>query len=201
MKRIIYVSMTLMCVMLLTACGNKGGDNVEDLSGLPSDFKTAPDTLKVKALMDLKISPDSIAVFLCEAGAGMRPGVKVKDFADITTYMYTHCSEEDFEIFSTTFDSHVETLTPAQRMNLYAIVAQEDGNADKMGYELGLVYINSVMERDLTLGAVDKEIAEFRRACGKDEDTYNRFLKGFAVAISTRQPGELPAELVRKYGK
>lgn len=198
MKIFVYVSMTLVCALLLSACGNKSGEN---LSGLPSDFKTAPDTLKAKALIDKGISPDSIAIFFCEAGAGMRHGVNVKDFADITTYMYTHCTEEDFEIFSTAFDSHVETLTPAQRMKLYSLIAQEDGNADKMGYELGLVYVNSVMERDLSLGAVDKEIAEFRRACGKDEDTYNRFLKGFAVAISTRQKGELPSELVRKYGK
>lgn len=168
---------------------------------LPSDFSALPDTAKVRALIDMGVSPDTMAVFVSEVAAGMRPGISIQSPEDVLTYVYTNCSDEDFTMFSATFESHVENLPPAAKMKVYALSASAAGNADKMGYKIGLEYLNSVLEKDLSIGAIDKEIAEFRRACGKDEDTYQRFLKGFAAAISTRAPGELPAELVSKYGK
>ena len=183
---------------LLFSCGKSdGGNNVID-SSLPADFATMSDSAKVRVLLDHGLSPDSIAVFVCETAEGKHPGIAFKDFTVVDTYMYERLGETGFGLYRQAFDSYMEYMPLVAKMKM--LMASPLADLDRVGYELGLGHVNQVIEKRLTIGKVDREVAELRRACGNDEDTFNRFLRGFAAGINTRAAGEIPAEIVAEYG-
>lgn len=192
----LYLSV-VMC-MLLCACNGKDSDN-STMAGLPRDFSSKPDSTKVHMLLDNGMPLDSLAVYVCKAAVGDIQGVSINDFASIDAYIYAAKGEKEYEVYALAFDECKKQLSLVKKLRLYKKNALED--PDKIGYQLGLQYVNDVIYNKLTIGKVDREIADFRRACGDDEDTYNRFLKGFAVGISTRTPGEVPQDIIDQYGR
>lgn len=185
-------------VSSMASCGSSdSGSSALDKS-LPSDFASLPDTSKVRVLLDKGVAPDSLAVYMCEVAEGKHGNVRISDYMEVDTYIYEKLGEEGFGIYRMAFDSYAASMPLVSKMKLYT--ASSLGDLDRMGYELGLEYVNQVLDKHLTIGKVDREVAELRRACDNDEDTFNRFLRGFAAGISTRAPGEVPAEIVEAYG-
>lgn len=184
----------------LMALGGCKGDEAADATtaAMPGNFSSSPDSVKVKMLLDHNVSLDSLANYICRAAAGEIKNVNITDFGQIDAYIYTHRGEKDYEVYALAFDECKKSLPLTSKLTLYRKNALLD--PDKVGYQLGLEYVNDVMDKKLTIGKVDREVAEFRKACGDDEDTYKRFLKGFAVGLSTRAAGEIPQDILAQYG-
>ncbi|MBD5232398.1 MAG: hypothetical protein HDS66_09670 [Bacteroidales bacterium] len=198
-----HVNKTLLVLIilagaLLTAC--KSGETQDaSLADMTREIANKPDSLKVKQLLEARIPMDSVAVIVTKMAIGEVPGVNIDNLADIDAFLYMNRSEKDYEVYTLAMDSYSKKLPLSKRFRLYKKSPLID--KDKLGYQLGLEYVSDVIDRKLTIGKVDKEIAEFRRECGEDEDTYNRFLKAFQVGINTRSPEEIPADIRAEYGK
>lgn len=193
----ILTALSLVIICFLAGC--KGNNSIDSTTAaMPKNFGTLPDSTKVKLLLEQQISLDSLAGYICRAAAEDIPGVKIESLADVEAEIYSLKGERDFSVYMLAFDECKHKLPLVKKLNVYSKNTLE--GEDMLGYRLGLEYVNDVMQRKLTIGKVDKEIAEFRSACGDDEDTYKRFLKGFATALQTRKPGEVSAEIISQYG-
>lgn len=195
-----YASWILVLATLVVAVACKKNE-VQDatMAHVTQEIKNRPDSLKVRSMLDARMSMDSIAVLVTNIAVGDVPGVTIDNLADIDSYLYMNRSEKDYEVYTLAMDSYAKTLPLSKRFRFYKKSPLID--KDKMGYQLGLEYVSEVMDRKLTIGKVDNEIAEFRRECGEDEDTYNRFLKAFKVGLETRSPDEVPAEILQNYAQ
>lgn len=197
--RICKLLVVLLLVLSFGSCSSGSNDGSASIDkSLPAGFASLTDSAKIRVLIDQGVSPDSIGVFVCEVAEGKHPGISIADYMAVDTYIYERLGESGFGLYRLAFDSYASSMPLVSKMKLY--MASGLGDLDRLGYELGLEYVNQVMEQKLTIGKVDREVAELRRACDNDEDTYNRFLKGFAAGISTRAPGEVPAEIIAEYG-
>jgi len=194
-------NLSMLALVIAAGCiasCKKGQDLDSTTSKMPANFASLPDTTKVRHLIDKQVPLDSIAVYLCDAAIGRIKNVHVDNFTDIDTYIYTHCGDKDFEVYALALDEYKKSLPLVDKLTLYKKTSLDD--PDKIGYKLGLEYVNSVMEKKLAIGKVDREIADFRRACGNDDDTYNRFLIGFSTGIRSRTAGEISPDIVERYG-
>ena len=48
---------------------------------------------------------------------------------------------------------------------------------------------------------VDRDLQEFRKACGTDTATYNRFLIGFRTVLRMDKGVDVPTEIYQKYAE
>ena len=193
-QKILLVAVAVVMVSL-SSCKSDSATT----SRMSKDFAASADTVKVRMLIESGMPMDSLAMYLCKAAIGEVKGVSINNFSDVDAYIYMNRGEKEYELYALAMDDYTKQLPLVSKLKLYKKSALVD--PDKAGYQLGLEYVNDVMDKKLKIGQVDREIADFRQACGEDEDTYNRFLKGFALGISTRAAGEIPQEVAAKYGK
>ena len=52
-----------------------------------------------------------------------------------------------------------------------------------LGLQLGLEYMQSVRENNLSVDDVKRELKAFKQACGNDSNTYKRFIIGFRTVL------------------
>ncbi len=200
-SRLHVIKASVLCAAALiwaSGCKNNEADDATT-AAMPRNFASSSDSVKVKMLLDHNVSLDSLAQYVCLAAAGEIKNVNITDFGQIDAYIYTHRGEKDYEVYALAFDECRKSLPLTSKLTLYKKNALQD--PDKIGYQLGLEYVNDVMDKKLTIGKIDKEVAEFRKACGADEDTYKRFLKGFSVGLSTRASGEIQDDILVQYGQ
>ena len=71
---------------------------------------------------------------------------------------------------------------------MYAQAGTEDPQG--LGYRLGLEYMTSIRDQRKSADDVERELAEFRKACGADSATYRRFIPSsiWPSAISSSNP-------------
>ena len=173
-----------------SACKRKGH------ADLPSDFEEKTDAQKVEWLMK-ETTPDSVARFICKAAVGQNEDATIKSLADASLYAYEHYTGENLAKFQIAYDDFVSTLPLAPKMKLLYQAGQLDPIG--LGYQLGLEYVGQIREQKKSVQDIESEIAEFRRACGKDHDTYDRFITGFHTALEADRGQDLSEEVYRRF--
>lgn len=188
------VALTLACCLtILASCGGKGHGN-----HFPKGFADWHDARKVQYVMD-NASPDSVARFLCAASLGKIEGVKIDTLPTATLYVMENYPDSCLQSFAEAYDAYVDGASLKDRMRLYRLAASEDPM--KLGYELGLHYVNKIRVNGMTPEEVEAEIAELQRACADDTVTFTRFRKGFRVALTVDGAADIPKSIYDKYSK
>ena len=193
MRNLIILAIGLM--IALVGCGkskNKGE------SAFPENFNSLPDTARVAFVMKTS-TPDSVARFICNAALGNVEGAKIDSLGVATNYAYEKYTGEEIDNFSVEYDTFVASLPLPEKMKMYAMAGVEDPQG--LGLQLGLEYMQAIRDRNMTAKEVEAEIEAFRKACGADEDLYQRFLTGFRTVLQVDNGQDVPKAIFDKYGK
>ncbi|MDE7382039.1 MAG: hypothetical protein K2N03_07950 [Muribaculaceae bacterium] len=180
-----------LCSLTVGCKGNGSG-----YGNLPSDFQQRSDTQKIMYLVD-NVEPDSVARFICAAAIDEVPGVSLDSLSVVTLYAYNHYKGKDLERFQNAFDEYPDKLPLAKKMKLLFKASLDD--PIQLGYQLGLEYTSQIRDQHKSADEVESEIKEFRKACGKDTETYQRFLQGFKIALEADHGKDLPEDVYRRF--
>lgn len=154
------------------------------------------DVVQVRYVMDHS-TPDSTARFICLAALGKVPGARIDTLPIATLYAYENYRDSALAVFSDEYDRFSMTLPLADKMKILALAGSVDPQA--LGYELGLHYADQIREKNMTAAEVRRELAEFKKACADDPDTYERFLKGFGIVLKIDNGRDIPEEIYKEY--
>ena len=163
---------------------------------LPDDFNQLPDTAKVAHMMDI-VAPDSVARFICDAALGKSDVAKIDTFAIATAYAYEHYADSCLISFSQELDDYSANLPLADKMEIYKQAGQSD--PQRLGYELGLEYVNYIRSNKTDAAKVKEEIEAFRVACADDSLMYVRFIKGFKTVLQADRGKDLPEDIYKMF--
>lgn len=176
----------------LAACGGDGNKN----GRYPANFDKIGDAGRVDFIM--KHAPgDSVARFIIFSALGRNPGARIDTMATVTNFAYEKLRGEDLDKFSTEYDMIISSLPLADRMRIYALAGSEDPQG--FGYTLGLEYLNTIRDDNKKVADIEKELAEFRKACGNDTATYRRFLIGFKTVLRVDSGKDIPADVYNRF--
>lgn len=190
MKRVM-TGAGLVLALVLAGCSGKGGD-----SDFPSDFSSRSDSEKVAYMMEA-VGPDSVARFICNASLGKLGSVKVDSMSMAVLYAYENYKDAEAQtLFGETLDSMQNSLPLSEKMEILQKVGTEDPMG--LGLKLGLEYIQQIRERHITVNDALAEIREFKKACGNDNETYDRFVTGLKVALKENGNRELEPGVYEK---
>lgn len=187
------------CALLLGVLAASCGGRDKNVGDFPQNFSQIGDAGRVSYMMS-KVSPDSVARFICNAALGKVPGARIDTLATATLYAYENYRDENLQTFSSAYDEFSENLPLDEKMTLRKLAAVDDPMG--LGYELGLEYVNKIRLDAKQSAEVEKEIDAFRRACAKNPEdslTFKRFLKGFQVALDYDGGEGIPADIYSKY--
>ncbi len=191
--------LSLICLSLIliaaSACSMKSDNGVV---GFPSDFNALDDVSKVAYVMK-NSSPDSVARFICQASLGNLPEAKIDTFAIAAAYAYEEYNQNDslLRIYSSEIDRYPESLSLPDKMKIYFMSGKSDPT--RMGYQLGLEYVNHIRENNMTVAQINEELKEFKNACAEDSITYRRFMKGFHIVLKLDHGKDLPEEIYNTF--
>lgn len=192
MSSLSRIAAPALTITLMVACKGGSGSGGD----FPGDFSQWPDTAKVGYMMK-HTTPDSVARFICNATIGRVPGIEIDSISEATLYAYESYKSHDLDKFQEEYDGYSSTLPLALKMKLLFKVATE--NPIQLGYQLGLEYVERIREDQKSVADVEAEIKEFRKACGADTETYDRFIKGFKIALQEDHGKDLPEDIYRHF--
>lgn len=185
--------MSPMAMLLLAACGGKPA--VEQ-PGFPPDFNSRDDASKVAYMMQT-VTPDSVARFICDGALGKIKGANIDTVPIAVAYAYEHYNDSSLMYFSREFDDYSSNLNLPDKMRIYLLAGLSDPK--RLGYELGLEYVDHIREDSMNVAEVRKEIEAFKTACADDSITYVRFLKGFKTVLRLDHGKDLPEEIYQAF--
>lgn len=185
------VSLAAISLMAFSSCGGGKGENE-----FPEGFDSKSDAEKVAYVME-HATPDSVARFICLGALGRIEGVSIDTLANATLYSYENYTDTTLAQFSNEFDRFSASLDLPDRMKLLSMAGTIDPQG--LGYDLGLHYVDQIREKGMTVKEIKAELAEFRKACGKDTETYDRFMKGFRIALKLDRGKDLKEEIYREF--
>lgn len=195
-RRLCRATQMLTAVALLSATASCGGSK-SDETALPENFNTIGDNGRV-AYMMRTVTPDSLARFMCDASLGRLDWARIDSLAAASLYVYENYHDEEAAgRFSEEFERYSASLPLEDKMRLYIMSGKSDANS--LGYDLGLEYVNYIREHNITAAQAEKEINAFRAKCADDPDTYRRFVKGFRVVLEADHGHDLPEEVYNKF--
>lgn len=191
---ILILSGISLAFMLLSGACHRNGEAAAGMSS--ADFNSSDDTTKVAYMMK-SVSPDSVARFICDASLGKLPDVTLDTFAIAAAYAYENYNDSSLRIFSEEIDSYSANLPLPEKMKIYFMAGKSD--PQRMGYQLGLEYVNHIRENRMSVEEISKEIAAFKAACADDSVTYNRFIKGFHTVLKLDHGKDLQEEVYEAF--
>lgn len=180
--------------LTLASCGDKNRQS----DRLPDGFDRIGDIGRVDYMMK-HATPDSVARFIVDGALGRIPGVRIDTMAIATSYAYDTYKGDDLDNFSVAYDQYINALSLPDRMKAIKLGGSEA--PQRLGYVLGLDYMNSIRQGNKTIADVDREISEFRKACGSDTATYNRFMIGFRTVLRMDHGVDVPEDIYKKYAQ
>lgn len=192
MKSLFFPSILLFALCLM---GCKGG-NKNGGDGFPENFDQLTDTAKV-AYVIKNTTPDSVARFICRAALNQIKDAKIESLGVATNYAYEKYTGDNLDAFANAYDGYITTLPLADKMRLYALAGTEDPQG--LGLQLGLEYLQSIRENNLSPEDVEKELKAFKAACKDDPDTYKRFLIGFKTVLKADKNNDMPAGIYERF--
>lgn len=181
---------------LLPLCSCGGG---KEKDSFPSNVNEMSD-IEIVDYMMKRVSPDSVARFICRASLGKIEGVKIDTLANATLYAYENYKDDNLQTFAAAYDEYSEGLPLDEKVTLRKLAAVDDPMG--LGYTLGLEYVNSIRADHKNAKEVEAEIAALKRACEKNPEdslTFKRFMTGFKVALEYDGSNEIPMEIYQKY--
>ncbi len=188
-----FLIVAFLTIVSLSGC--KGGK--EDTGGgFPANFNELADTARVSYVMK-NTTPDSVARFICRAALGQIEGARIESLGIATSYAYEKYNGKDLDSFGDEYDSFVASLPLADKMRMYAMAGVVDPQG--LGLQLGLEYMQSIREKNLSVGDVEKELKAFKTACGSDSTTYERFLIGFKTVLEADKGKDMPKAIYDKF--
>lgn len=177
--------------VVLTGCGSNGSEN-----GFPENFDKIGDAGRIAFMME-RVPADSVARFICDAALGKIEGARIDSLATATLYPYEHYRDADLASYANAYDTYSQSLPLPEKMRLYGMAAQV--NPQQMGYQLGVEYINNIRSRKMSVQDISAEIAEFKKACKSDPDTYRRFVKGLKAALEMEHGNGISEEVYIRF--
>ena len=183
----------MAAVMMLAACGGKPEAARKTF---PPDFNAMDDASKVAYMMKT-VSPDSVARFICDGALGKIEGVRIDTIAIAVAYAYENYNDSSLMYFSREFDDYSSNLDLPDKMKIYLMAGLSDPK--RLGYELGLEYVDHIREDSMKVADVKREIEAFKVACAEDSITYVRFLKGFKTVLRLDHGKDLPEEIYKAF--
>lgn len=187
----------LMLLPALTGCGGKNGEG----NNHAGEFEGMDDRAKVQYLMK-RVSPDSVARFICDAALGKVEGVRIDTLSMATLYAYEQYKDSDLQSFQIAYDMYADNLQLPDKMRLRKLAASD--NPDALGYQLGLEYVNDIRTGRKQASEVEAEIAALRKVCDEapeDSLTFRRFMTGFKVALDNDGTDGIPKSIYESYSK
>lgn len=181
-----------LAVMTVSCKNNKDGKT----GSFPENFSSMSDTEKVSYLMRTT-TPDSVARFIIYASLDEKGEHHLDSLGVVTNYVYSTYPSDKQVAFGEEYDKTVDKLPLAKRMKLYAMAGEE--NPQGLGYELGLSYIALIRDKNMKVGDVEKEISEFKKACGEDTATYRRFIVGFKTALEYDRGKDISKDIYERF--
>lgn len=174
-------------------CSRNGG---KDKNSFPQNFNSLSDEEKVDFMIQ-QYSPDSVARFICQASLGNLSYANIEDLGVATNYAFEHFKGDALDQFSNTYDSYVSSLPLADKMKIYALAGTEDPQG--LGLRLGLEYLQSIREKNLSPQQVEEELKAFKVACSNDKETYDRFLIGFKTVLKADKGKDMPKGVYERF--
>lgn len=193
MKKLLLICGIAITLLCFYNCGGNDGNGLKDL---PKNFNSMSDSQKVAWMME-KVTPDSLARFLFQAALGRIPGVKIDTLAMATLYAYENYKDSALIAFSDEYDRYPQSLSLPDRMKVYIIAGRSDPMG--LGYSLGLEYVNQIRENQMSTQQIDAELKALKEVCGTDTMMFDRFMKGFRVALKVDHGHNLPESIYNKY--
>ncbi len=187
---VIFFVSALAC--LCASCHKSNNANGE----FPDNYAAMGDTARV-AFMMRNADPDSVARFICRGALGQLGEHYVDSLPLATAYAYEHYQGDQLDAFSLAYDNFIGSLPLNDKMRIYVLGGTEDPQG--LGLRLGLEYVQSIRDNNLTVDDVEKELKAFKAACGADKDTYDRFIVGFRTVLKADNGTDLPKEIYNKF--
>ncbi len=188
-------SLFIAGILLIALTGCKGKNSASD-TDFPENFAQLPDTAQVSFVMK-NATPDSVARFICASVLGKVPQSNIRNLAIATNYAFESYSDNDLGIFSNTYDEYVASLPLADKMTIYAKAGTDDPQG--LGLQLGLEYMQSIREKNLTPDQVEEELKALKNACKDEPETYERFLVGFKTVLKVDQNSDVPKDIYDRF--
>lgn len=199
MKRIMKVllggAVLLIPAFTLPGCGGEK----KSASALAEALAGMNDAAKIHYMMN-KVTPDSVARFICDASLGRLEGVKIDTLSMAALYAYENYKDEDLQSFQAAFDAYAENLQLPDKMKLRKLAASD--NPDALGYQLGLEYVDDIRTGKMSSAQVESEIAALKKVCEQNPEdslTFHRFMTGFKVALDQDAGNGVPRQIYEKY--
>ena len=188
-----YLFIAGVIMLALSACkGKNSGGDID----LPENFAQLPDTAQVSFMMK-NATPDSVARFICASALGKVPQSQIRNLSIATNYAFEKYSDNELGIFSNTYDEYVASLPLSEKMTIYAKAGTDDPQG--LGLQLGLEYMQSIREKNLTPEQVEEELKALKIACKNDPEVYKRFLVGFKTVLKVDQNSDVPKEIYERF--
>lgn len=196
MKKTLTLVLASSILMAWSATVMSCGGKEKNAGQFPDNFSKVGDAGRV-AYMMRHVAPDSLARFIIYASIGKVPGARIDTLAIATNYAYEHLRGQDMDKFGMEYDNVISSLSLPEKMKVLALGGSEDPQG--LGYRLGLEYLESVRDDHKSVTEIQGEIAEFRKACASDPDTYERFVTGFKTALQYDGGKSIPADVYRTF--
>lgn len=190
-KLLLFIGIGLLA--LIAACS---GNEKKTQSALPPNFSSMSDEERMSTMMR-KIDPDSLARFLCRASLGEIPGAQIDTLSTAYVYAIENLRGDDVEKFAVGFENAMSNLSLSDKMATQFKLGLSDSLS--VGYDLGLRYVNTIRTKRLDIKAIEKDLGEFRQACGTDTSTYRRFVYGFRTALAVDSGKDLSNDIFNRY--
>ncbi len=193
-----FLVAVIAVVVIMTAASGCGKQNAEE-KALAEKLRNMSDSQMVDYLMKTT-TPDSVARFLCRAALNEIPGVTVDTLVMAKIYATEHYKGDDLNKFLDAYEEYPNRLRLAKKLRLWKFDMMEDPMA--LDYELGLKYVDDIRVGKKNAKEIEEEIEELRRECAKhpeDSASFNRFKKGFSVALLADDGSDVPVEIYAKY--
>lgn len=191
MKNTASIITVAAACLLMTGCSGGGSDK-----GFPKDFSSMTDAQKTAWMME-NHAPDSVAHILCDIALENYKGIKIDTLPNAVLYAYENYRGDSLVAFSTEFDSYSSSLPLESKMKIYTLAGKSDPMG--LGYQLGLEYVANIRQKNMSADQVAQEIEAFRKACGEDTETYERFYKGFQVALNADSGVDLDPQIKARF--
>lgn len=187
------VVLSLFSSLIFNGCGHRPSEGCD---GFPPGFEGLDDARKVAYVMQSS-TPDSVARFICNAALGRLQDVRIDTLPVASAYAYEHYSDSSLMVFSREFDDYSANLPLSDKMKVYYMAGTFD--AQRLGYELGLEYVDHIRQRRMNVEEINNEIEAFKTACGQDTLTYVRFMKGFKTVLKADHGKDLPEDVYNAF--
>ncbi|MDE7403169.1 MAG: hypothetical protein K2M87_07135 [Muribaculaceae bacterium] len=190
MKHLLSYSL-LLSIILLSCRGKSESD-----SQFPENFNKIGDAGRIDWLKS-RIPADSLARFIIYGALDINKSARIDTLATATNHAYEVLHGEELDLFCTEYDALAERLPLADKVRLYLLAGSED--PQRLGYRLGLEYMGNIRDDNKNAAQVEKELREFKKACGTDTAMYRRFITGFHTVLNIDHGTDVPEEIYRKF--